>query len=317
MTLHLPAHRGAVTRRAALSLAAAPLAARPANAQPIALPPDFVTRQVEANGVRLHLRSGGTGPAVVLLHGYTQTGDMWAPLAADLARDHTVLVPDLRGLGLSGRPEGGYDKWTQAADIAAVLDAAAIGRAAIIGHDIGTMVGFAFAARFPDRTARFAAMEAPIPGIGPWDEITRARELWHFSFGGPDAERLVAGRERIYLDRFWNAFASDAARIDEATRDHYARLYAQPGAMRAGFAQFAALARDVEDNRAAVARGRLAMPVLAVGGALSFGATMAAVMRAAADDVREHVIAGAGHWLMEEAPEQTGAAVRGFLADAA
>ncbi len=175
------------------------------------------------------------------------------------------------------------------------------------------MVGFAFAARYPERTTRLVVMDAPVPGVGPWEAMTRERALWHFSFGGPDAERLVAGRERIYLDRFWNEFAADPRRMDEPTREHYARLYAQPGAMRAGFAQFAAFPRDAEDNRAAIARGRLAMPVLAIGGERSFGAIMTAVMRSAADDVREAVIPGAGHWLMAEAPEATIRTVDAFL----
>jgi pimeloyl-ACP methyl ester carboxylesterase len=309
--------RGIAMMRRSIPAVAAALLSTAAMAQPAPFPPAFTGAQAELGEVTLHHRSGGSGPAVVLLHGYTQTGDMWAPLAAELARDHRVIVPDLRGLGLSSRPEGGYDKWTQAADIAALLDRLGIERAAVVGHDIGTMVGFAFAARYPGRTTRLVVMDAPVPGIGPWEQITQARALWHFGFGGPDAERLVAGRERIYLDRFWNEFAADPRRMDEATRDHYARLYAQPGAMRAGFAQFAAFPRDAEDNRAALARGRLPMPVLAMGGEGSFGANMAIVMRAAAGEVREAVIPGAGHWLMEEAPEATIRTTAAFLREGA
>jgi pimeloyl-ACP methyl ester carboxylesterase len=156
-------------------------------------------------------------------------------------------------------------------------------------------------------------MDAPLPGIGPWDEIVRSRALWHFSFQGPDAERLVAGRERIYLDRFWNEFSADPSRFSEASRDHYAKLYAQPGAMHAGFNQFAAFDEDARDNQAFLARGKLMMPVLAIGGEKSFGPTMAVVMRADATDVEELVITDAGHWLMEEQPTATVAAVRAFL----
>lgn len=141
--------------------------------------------------------------------------------------------------------------------------------------------------------------------------------LWHFSFWGPDAERLVAGRERIYLDRFWNEFSADPRRFGEAERAHYAGLYAQPGAMHAGFEQFKAFDQDARDNRAFVARGKLAMPVLAIGGEKSFGPTMAVVMRAAASDVRELVIPDAGHWLMEEQPAAAIAAVRAFLGERA
>ena len=157
-------------------------------------------------------------------------------------------------------------------------------------------------------------IDAPLPGVGPWEEILKNPLLWHFRFGGPDMERLVAGRERIYLDRFWNEFSADPTRFAEASRRHYAELYARPGAMRAGFAQFAAFDQDVIDNRAFLARGRLKMPVLAIGGERSFGATMAVVMRAAADDVSELIVPQSGHWLMEEQPQQTVGAIRSFLA---
>jgi pimeloyl-ACP methyl ester carboxylesterase len=276
-------------------------------------PAGFRTQDTPTNGTTLHVRIGGQGPAVLLLHGYGETGDMWAPLAAVLARDRTVVAPDLRGMGLSSRPEGGYDKKTQGQDVAGVLDALGIDRADLVTHDIGNMVGYAFAAQHPHRVARFVLMDAPLPGIGPWEEVLKSPLLWHFRFGGPDMERLVAGRERIYLDRFWNEFSADPRRFGEASREHYARLYAQPGAMRAGFSQFAAFDQDARDNQAFLAEGKLTMPVLAVGGEKSFGPTMAVVMRAAASDVQELVIPDAGHWLMEEQPAATAAAVRAFL----
>jgi pimeloyl-ACP methyl ester carboxylesterase len=276
-------------------------------------PAGFRTQEIATNGATLHVRVGGQGPAVVLLHGYAETGDMWAPLAAELASDRKVVAPDLRGMGLSSRPEGGYDKKTQGRDIAGVLDALKIDRTDLVTHDIGNMVGYAFAAQYPARVTRFVIMDAPLPGVGPWDEIVRSRALWHFSFQGPDAERLVAGRERIYLDRFWNEFAADPTSFSEASRQHYAEIYARPGAMHAGFNQFAAFDQDAIDNHAFLAKGKLAMPVLAVGGDKSFGATMAAVMRAAATDVTELVIPNSGHWLMEEQPAVTIAAVRAFL----
>jgi pimeloyl-ACP methyl ester carboxylesterase len=285
----------------------------PAAAQVQPFPAGFRIHEISTNGVTLHVRVGGKGPAAVLLHGYGETGDMWAPLAANLARDHTVIVPDLRGMGWSSRPAGGYDKKTQGRDIAGLLDALKIEKADLVTHDIGNMVGYALAAQYPDRITRFVIMDAPLPGIGPWDEIIRSRALWHFSFQGPDAERLVAGRERIYLDRFWNEFSADPKKFDEASRQHYARLYARPGAMHAGFNQFAAFDQDAVDNKAFVAKGKLTMPVLAVGGEKSFGPTMAVVMRAAATDVSELVIPNSGHWLMEEQPAATIAAIRAFL----
>jgi pimeloyl-ACP methyl ester carboxylesterase len=276
-------------------------------------PAAFRIQDVATEGATIHVRTGGTGPVVVLLHGFGDTGDMWAPLASALAPDFTVVVPDLRGMGLSSHPAAGYDKRTQAGDVRAVLAALGHDHAAIVGHDIGTMVAYAYAARYPDKTRKLVVMDAPVPGIPPWEQIVRDPRLWHFDLGGADMERLVAGRERIYLDRFWNDFAGDPARIDETTRAHYAKLYAAPGAMRAAFAQFRTIRQDAQDNASAT---KLAMPVLAIGGEKSFGATQAVVMRNAASNVTEVVIAGAGHWLMEERPEATIAAVRGFLSAA-
>ena len=192
-------------------------------------PPDFRTQQIATNGTAIHVRWGGAGPAVLLLHGYGETGDMWAPMAADLARDHTVVVPDLRGMGLSAKPASGYDKKTQGVDMAGVLDALSIDKVDLVSHDIGIMVGYALAGQYPNRVTRFVLIDAPLPGVGPWEEILMNPLLWHFRFGGPDMERLVAGRERIYLDRFWNEFAADPAHFPDGSRRHYAALYAQPG----------------------------------------------------------------------------------------
>lgn len=278
------------------------------------LPAGFRTQAVASNGTTLHVRVGGKGPAVVLLHGYGETGDMWGPLAADLSRDHTVIIPDLRGMGLSARAEGGFEKANQAKDIAGVMDALNAPRADVVAHDIGNMVAYALAARHPDRVTKLVLMDAPVPGIGPWEEVLKNPLLWHFRFGGPDMERLVAGRERIYLDRFWNEFSADPAHFEEASRAHYAKLYAGPGRMHAGFGQFAAFDKDAVDNRAWLARhGKLTMPVLAVGGGASFGPMMAVVTQAGAANVEERVIPGAGHWLMEEQPAGTVKAIRGFL----
>ena len=280
---------------------------------PFEFRPDFRTRDILSNGTTIHVRAGGTGPAVLLLHGYAETGDMWVPMAVDLASDHTVVVPDLRGMGLSAKPSGGFDKKTQAADMVGVLDQLGIDRADLVTHDIGNMVGYAFAALHPTRVTRFALIDAPLPGIGPWEEILKNPLLWHFRFGGPDMERLVAGRERIYLDRFWNEFSATPSRFSEAARAHYAELYALPGAMHSGFMQFAAFDQDALDNQSILSKGKLGMPVLAVGGEKSFGRKMAEIMRFAATNVREAVIPDSGHWIMEENPTATIALVRDFL----
>lgn len=274
---------------------------------------DFRLLDIETNGTTIHVRAGGKGPAVVLLHGYGETGDMWGALAADLAADYSVIVPDLRGMGLSAKPAGGFDKKTQGHDVAGVLDALKLDKVALVTHDIGNMVGYAFAAQYRDRVSKFVLIDAPLPGIGPWEDILKNPLLWHFRFGGPDMERLVAGRERIYLDRFWNEFSATPSRFSEASRQHYAALYARPGAMHAGFAQFAAFDQDAIDNKAFLAAGKLAMPVLALGGDKSFGLTMAEVLKHAASDVSGDVVPDSGHWIMEENPTATIDIVRAFL----
>jgi pimeloyl-ACP methyl ester carboxylesterase len=276
-------------------------------------PPNFHIEEIETDGATIHVRVGGQGPAIVMLHGFGNTGDMWAPLAATLMHDHTVVVPDLRGMGLSSHPADGYDKKTQGGDVARVLDTLKIQKADFVTHDIGNMVGYAFAAQYPDRVTRWVAMDAPLPGIGPWNEILRSPLLWHFNFRGPDVERLVEGRERIYLDRFWNELSANPGSIDEATRQHYAALYARPGAMHSAFAQFAAFTQDAIDNQGFAAKGQLTMPVLAIGAEKSFGKAMADDLRFVAADVTFAPIANSGHWLMEEQPAATIEAIRAFL----
>jgi pimeloyl-ACP methyl ester carboxylesterase len=279
----------------------------------ISFPSTFETREVETNGVRIHVRVGGQGPAVIMLHGFGTTGDMWIPMASVLAADYTVIVPDLRGFGLSSKPSGGYDKKTQSQDVAGVMDAVGVSRADFVTHDIGNMVGYAFAAASSDRVTRFIPIDAPLPGVGPWEQIVQDPRMWQFGFGGPDMERLVAGRERIYLDRFWNEFSLHSERFDDAKRRHYAALYAMPGAIRAGFAQFAAFGQDALDSKTYLAKGKLTMPVLAIGGETAFGTMMATVMRVAATHVQEAIVPDSGHWIMEENPVATTKLVTDFL----
>jgi pimeloyl-ACP methyl ester carboxylesterase len=276
-------------------------------------PAGFRTQEIDTGGATIHTRIGGTGAPAVMLHGFADTGDMWGQAATAVAGNHTVVAPDLRGMGLSSQPTGGYDKKTQAVDIARLLDALKIDKVALVSHDIGNMVAYAFAAQFPERVTRWVVIDAPIPGIGPWDEILKSPLLWHFNFRGPDMERLVAGRERIYLDRFYNELSADPKAIDEATREHYAALYARPGNMHCAFEQFAAFSQDATDNKALALKGKLAMPILAVGGDKSFGTMQAEVMRVVATDVTPQVLANSGHWVMEEQPAAMTAIIKGFL----
>jgi pimeloyl-ACP methyl ester carboxylesterase len=260
------------------------------------------------------VRVAGSGPAVVLLHGFGDTGDMWVPLAVVLAKDHTVIVPDLRGMGLSDHPDGGYTKKNQAVDIVGIMDALKVQKADLVTHDIGNMVGYALAVQYPARITRWVAIDAPLPGIGDWDNIVRSPLLWHFNFRGPDEERLVAGRERIYLDRFYNELSADPKKIDEATREHYAQLYARPHAIHDAFEQFGAFSQDALDNKAFLASaGKLTMPILALGAEKSFGLGMAEDVRFVATNVTSGIVPGSGHWIMEENPQATIRLVTEFL----
>lgn len=277
-------------------------------------PTGFHVQEIATNGTTLHVRSGGQGPAVILLHGFGDTGDMWAPVAAVLMRDHTVVVPDLRGMGLSAHPDTGYTKKNQAVDIAGVMDALHLQKADLVTHDIGNMVGYALAAQYPARIGRWVVIDAPLPGIANWEEVKQSPLLWHFNFRGPDEERLVAGRERIYLDRFYNELSADPGSIDEATRRHYALLYARPHAMHDAFEQFGAFNQDAIDNRALLASGgKLTMPVLALGGEKSFGPAQADTLRFVATDVTMGIVPGSGHWVMDENPKATTALIVDFL----
>jgi pimeloyl-ACP methyl ester carboxylesterase len=249
------------------------LPAIPAAAELKPFPASFHAQQMPVTDGTQYVRIGGQGPAVLLLHGFGDTGDMWEPLAEVLVKDHTVIIPDLRGMGLSSHPEGGYEKVSQARDIAAILDQLKIQTIVLVTHDIGNMVGYALATASPN---------------------------------GSDTERLVAGRERILLDRFYNDLSDNPAAIDDQTRDHYAALYARPGAIHDAFSgQFAAFAQDAQDNKRLLAQtGKLPMPVLAIGGDHSYGASMQSELAYVASNVQGTVITNSGHWIMEEQPQQ-------------
>jgi pimeloyl-ACP methyl ester carboxylesterase len=299
--------------RRSFALLAALCLALPLSAGVMPFPSSFKTMNVKTDGASIHVRIGGQGPVVLMLHGFGDTGDMWQPLALIMMKDHTVVVPDLRGMGLSSHPQAGYDKKTEAEDMVQVLDQLKIGKFDLVTHDLGNMVGYALAAMQPQRVTRWVVMDAPLPGIGHWDQQLSNPKSWHFNFYGPDEERLVAGRERIYLDRFYDELSADPKGIDESTRQHYAHLYARPQAIHDAFAQFAAFPRDAIDNQAFLAKGKLTMPVLAIGGGKSYGEALATEIKFVATDVTPFVIPNAGHWLMEEQPAKTTAAIAQFI----
>ena len=266
--------------------------------------PAIDSRFATVNGVKLHYLAAGAGDPVILLHGYAQTSHMWRPLMAELAKTHSVIAPDLRGFGGSDKPAQGYTKKALAQDIHGLAASLGLRRVKLAGHDIGLMVAYAYAAQFPDEIERIALMDAFLPGVGEWQTVWLLRDLWHFHFYGEVPLKLVEGRERIYLEHFWNDFAADRTRsVPEADRRFYAEAYAQPGAMPAGFEVFRAFERDAPDF-AEFARNKLRMPMLVLTGEKASGEFLIEQGRLVADDVEGVVIKGAGHWLMEEAPGQ-------------
>ena len=266
--------------------------------------PSAVSKFTEVNGVRLHYLVAGKGDPVVLLHGYAETSHMWRPLIEKLADKHTVIAPDLRGFGESSAPPDGYGKATMAQDIRALVQSLRCDRIRLVGHDIGLMVAYAYAAQYPSEVDRLVLMEAFLPGVGDWNSVFLLRDLWHFHFYGKTPLALVTGRERIYLEHFWNDFAADPNRsVPENDREFYAKAYAQPGHMAAGMEVFRAFPKDAEDF-AQFAKTKLTMPLLVLSGEKAGGPFLIEQGKMVAGNVEGVLVKGRGHWLMEEAPEE-------------
>jgi pimeloyl-ACP methyl ester carboxylesterase len=261
-------------------------------------------RFANVNGVRLHYLAAGKGEPVILLHGYAQNSHMWRPLIVELAKTRLVVAPDLRGFGQSSKPNGGYDKKTMAQDVHALASSLGFKQVSVVGHDIGLMVAYAYAAQYPTEVDRIVLMDAFLPGVGDWTTVWLLRDLWHFHFYGVTPLKLVTGRERIYFEHFWNDFAADPKHsVPEADRRFYAAAYAQPGAMRAGFEVFRAFEQDAKDF-AELAQTKLTMPMLVLTGEKASGNFLIEQARLVDSNVDGVVIKGSGHWLMEEAQQQ-------------
>lgn len=268
--------------------------------------------------VLIHYVTAGSGPPLVLLHGWPQTWYEWRHVMPELARHYTLVMPDLRGLGDSSRPADGYDKKTVANDIwRLVHDRLGHQRFYLVGHDWGGPTAYALAAAHPDAVRRLVILDVVIPGDG--GDFSQSGRRWHHAFHmTPDLpEALVHGRERLYIGWFYRTFGYRPDAIGEADLDEYARTYAQPGAMRAGFAFYRALPQDAADNAAIVKRFKLPMPVLGIGGAngRGRGAEVGESLRRVAVDVRAEIFTECGHWIPEEQPARLVAALREFLVD--
>ena len=304
MNLYRIATGALLTLAASATLAAAPIDTKVEG---------FTDKYAQVNGVKLHYKIGGHGSPVVLLHGYAQTGHMWVPAMHELVKNHTVIVPDLRGAGGSEKPATGYDKKTMAVDIHELVKTVTNEPVAVVGHDIGLMVAYGYAAQFPADTSRVVFMDAFVPGIGDWRNAFPPGAVWHFHFYGETPLKLVAGRERIYFEHFWNDMAADKTKsVKEADRKLYAAAYAQPNGMRAGFSYFSDFERDAADF-GPMSQTKLTMPVLTMAGQYSAGDFLGKQIGLAATDVKSIIIKGSGHWLLDEAPDQVVPALVEFL----
>jgi pimeloyl-ACP methyl ester carboxylesterase len=274
---------------------------------------NIVARTAEADGVQLHYLTAGHGPAVILLHGFAETSRMWRPIIPLLAEKFTVIAPDLPGIGDSSIPADGIDMETSARRVHALTHSLGIEKARVVGHDIGLMVAYAYAAEFPAETEKLIVMDAFLPGVTGWAAIYDDPHVWHFRFNGEYPEKLVKGRERIYFEYFWNVLAADKTRsLPEADRKAYTEAYSKPGRMRAAWAYFASwpeLARDF----AQLSQTKLTIPVLSIGGDKSLGTQLAEQMKLVANDVTVVVLKDTGHWILEERPKETTEALIKFL----
>jgi pimeloyl-ACP methyl ester carboxylesterase len=275
--------------------------------------PGFRTQSIAVEGCTVSVTVGGSGPPILLLHGYAETSLMWKPLAALLAPTATVIAPDLPGIGQSSIPQANIDMKTSAERVHAAVAALGYKKVRVVGHDIGLMVAFAYAAMYPQEVEKLVLMDAFLPGVSGWEAIYNNPAIWHFRFYGETPEALVQGRERIFFEHFWNNFAADKHRsIPEAERQAYTLAYAAPGRMAAGFAYFASFPRTAVEF-AELARTRLPMPLLSIGGEKSLGEALGAQARIVAADATVIVLKNAGHWIMEESPQQTMDALVKFL----
>ena len=275
--------------------------------------PRFTTRSVEVDGATLSVTVGGSGPPVLLLHGYAESSRMWKPLATVLAPNYTVIAPDLPGIGDSSIPNSGLDMKTSAERVHAAVKSLGFDKVRVVGHDIGLMVAYAYAAMYPREVEKLALMDAFLPGVAGWEAVYNNPGIWHFRFYGPTPEALVKGRERTYFEHFWNNFAADKTRsIPEADREAYTNGYARPGRMAAGFAYFASFPKTATDF-AELARTQLTMPVFSIGGAKSLGIALGEQVKLISPNAKVIVLEDTGHWIMEERPRETIAALVDFL----
>src|SRR5262245_40866166 len=273
----------------------------------------ITVRTATVDGLKLQYLVAGHGPTIVLIHGYAETSRMWRPLIPRLASNFTVVAPDLPGIGGSAIPTDGLDMTHAATRIHGLVRQLGLGKAAVVGHDIGLMVAYAYAAQFPDDVDKLVLMDAFLPGVEGWEAIYNNPTIWHFRFNGPTPEALVRGRERTYFEHFWNDFAADKTRsIPETDRQAYTTAYARPGRMRSAWAYFVSFQQAAKDF-ARLSQTTLTMPVLSIGGEKANGEALAQQVKLVAASARSVTLPNTGHWVMEESPHATMDALVAFL----
>jgi len=285
----------------------------PAKAYADAQDKTIVSHTAEIDGAKLHYMTAGHGTPLILLHGYAETSLMWKPIIPLLAERFTVIAPDLPGIGDSDIPADGLDMKNAAIRIHDLAKSLGVQKAEVVGHDIGLMVAYAYAAQFPTEVTKLVLMDAFLPGVEGWEAVYNNPAIWHFRFNGPTPEALVQGRERTYFDYFWNDFAADKTHsIPEADRKAYAAAYARPGRMHAGWAYFVSFLQAAKDF-AQLSQTKLTMPVLTIGGDKSLGEALGQQAKLVATDATVVVLKNTGHWVLEEQPKETTEALENFL----
>jgi pimeloyl-ACP methyl ester carboxylesterase len=279
----------------------------------------FTSRYVDTGELRLHAVTGGDGPPLLLVHGWPQTWYAWRMLMPALARDFSVVAVDQRGIGLSDKPRDGYDTATLASDMVGLMNALGHRRFALYGTDVGMPVAYALAADHREQVDRLVVSEAPLPGISPSPPLFLPPPLnamlWHLAFNQLPKinEQLVTGREDIFFGAEFDASAGTNKLPADAVKYYIGTLAADPDHLRGSFEFYRAIPTSIAQNEQRKTR-RLTLPVLAIGGSESSGEGPGNTMKLVADDVQTMVLAGSGHWVAEQAPEELLAALTAFLA---
>jgi pimeloyl-ACP methyl ester carboxylesterase len=281
----------------------------------------FETRMMTVNGVELHVATAGSGPALVLLHGYPQSGEIWRDVAPELAKTHTVIIPDLRGFGLSGIAPDGYDLSTVSEDIHQLVKALGHDKVEVVAHDWGAAVGAIYALRHRNEVTKLAFIESAVGGAGfedvwSFSKPNPAMTFIPFLLSGELTEDMMEGREDIFLKHLWTTFTANKEAMPFTEWQPYVEAMKRPGLIQSSASYYRSVYEAVDDNRALISKGKLTIPVLSISGKASFGDYQKGFVEAFANNIVRHVtVDGAGHFVAEEQPEALMKELRPFIAN--